>query len=89
MDSKITKSLMDSGADSMIPNIANKESAFHYCGQSGNAAVIIILKIIIATSLFIFIVFIIICLSATWPETNVFLHRNMIKTNSFYLVTIV
>ena len=40
MDSKITKSLMDSGADSMIPNIANKESAFHYCGQSGNAAVI-------------------------------------------------
>ena len=39
MDSKITKILMDSGADSMIPNIANKESAFHYCGQSGNAAV--------------------------------------------------
>ena len=43
MDSKITKSLMDSGADSMIPNIANKESAFHYCGQSGNAAVIVII----------------------------------------------
>ena len=42
MDSKITKILMDSGADSMIPNIANKESAFHYCGQSGNAAVKII-----------------------------------------------
>ena len=39
LDRKITQILMDSGADSMIPNIANKESAFHYCGKSGNSEV--------------------------------------------------
>ena len=32
--------LMDNGADSMIPNVANKESAFHYCGKSGNSEVV-------------------------------------------------
>lgn len=46
-DSKITKMLMDNGADSMIPNVANKESAFHYCGKSGNSEVV---KEIIKTS---------------------------------------
>ena len=32
---------MDNGADPMIPNIANKETAFHYCGLSGNSEVIL------------------------------------------------
>jgi hypothetical protein len=27
------------GADCMVPNTANKESAFHYCAQSGNSEV--------------------------------------------------
>ena len=31
---------MDNGADPMIPNNDNKESAFHYCGKSGNSEVI-------------------------------------------------
>ena len=30
---------MDNGANPMIPNIANKETAFHYCGKSGNSEV--------------------------------------------------
>ena len=33
---------MDNGADPMIPNIAKKETAFHYCGLSGNAEVILV-----------------------------------------------
>jgi hypothetical protein len=31
--------LMLRGADCMVPNTANKESAFHYCAQSGNSEV--------------------------------------------------
>ena len=30
---------MDNGADPMVPNNDNKESAFHYCGKSGNSEV--------------------------------------------------
>ena len=30
---------MDNGADPMIPNNDNKETAFHYCGKSGNSEV--------------------------------------------------
>ena len=30
---------MNNGADPMIPNKENKESAFHYCGKSGNSEV--------------------------------------------------
>ena len=36
---KITEMLMLRGADCMVPNNSNKESAFHYCGQSGNSEV--------------------------------------------------
>ena len=36
---KISKLLMDNGADPMIPNNDNKETAFHYCGKSGNSEV--------------------------------------------------
>ena len=39
VDMKITQILMDNGANPMIPNIANKETAFHYCGKSGNSEV--------------------------------------------------
>ena len=42
VDRKITQILMDNGADPMIPNIANKETAFHYCGLSGNSEVILV-----------------------------------------------
>ena len=41
VDMKITQILMDNGANPMIPNIANKETAFHYCGKSGNSEVIL------------------------------------------------
>ena len=30
---------MENGADPMIPNNDNKETAFHYCGKSGNSEV--------------------------------------------------
>ena len=39
IDKKISQILMDNGADPMIPNNDNKESAFHYCGKSGNSEV--------------------------------------------------
>ena len=45
VDRKITQILMDNGADPMIPNIANKETAFHYCGLSGNSEVILVKSI--------------------------------------------
>lgn len=30
---------MDNGADPMIPSNDNKDTAFHYCGKSGNSEV--------------------------------------------------
>ena len=49
---------MDNGADPMIPNNDHKESAFHYCGKSGNSEVTYLCFAVLSNCKYLFFYFV-------------------------------